>query len=131
MTQAAVTGIVSAGTSFGIAQYPQAVPGVRIGRAVICSAANSTNIQPQQVVDALNTAGVTNQYAMLIVNGSLAVYDTLFASYGAGWVNNQAALKGYLSAVCAGLNQALGQAIILERRRQIGIRRLPPHLHTE
>lgn len=98
-----MTAAVAAGSGFGVEQYPDAIPDLEIARGVICAAANGTNVAPDQVVASLVAAGVNNPHSKLIVNGSLAIYNTVFAFYGNDYVKNTPTLQLYLGAVCDGL----------------------------
>ena len=124
LTKSAISGAVSGSVSIGLWKYPQAEPEVRIAETVICSAANSTNVQPTQIVDALEKAGITNDSSKFILNGVVAIYNGVFTSYGDAWIQNQPALQGYLSAVCDGMTAALPP----NAPGKFSVKLLPPHL---
>jgi len=116
---------VQTGTAFGVEKYPQALPALRVATPVVCSAANGTNIQPAQIVAAIQAAGVgTNIEAIVILNGAIAIYDTIFESYGADWLTNRPQLTLYLKAVCDGLTAGLPPQGMATARAKA----LPPHL---
>lgn len=110
MTTAALTAAVSLGESFALEQHPEAVPFVRAGADVVCSAANGTNIAPADIVAAMTAANITNDTAKLILNGSIAIYDTVFAFIGTNGIQSQPALQDYTKALCAGMEQGLPTA---------------------
>jgi hypothetical protein len=126
LSPAMVQVAVETGVSFGSSKYPAAVPYLRIADSVICSAADSTNIEPAQIVAAVEAAGVvsaTNAEAVLILNGSLAIYETVFDAYGTNWIANQPVLQGYLKSVCDGISAGLPPAGMAASRRA-----LKPHI---
>lgn len=106
MTRAAVTGAVSLGVQIGTERYPESVPYIRAATPVVCSAADGTNIQPAEIVAALQPV-VTNDHAKMIINGAVVIYDVIFESYGTNWIEHQAYLKDILGGVCDGLTQGL------------------------
>jgi hypothetical protein len=129
LTPANVKVAVSAATSFGLEQYPDATPYVATAGKVICAAANSTNVSPAEVVAELEAAGVgANPYAKLIVNSVIAIYDGVFESFGADWVNSKPQLVAYLKAVCDGITDGLPAEPATASRRVSRPKILPPHL---
>lgn len=126
LARAAVVSAVSGGVLIGVNKYPEAEPGIRAAEAVICAQANSTNVQPDQIVAALEAANITNAYSRIIVNGVIAIYDGVFESYGKNWLTNQVALQGYLGAVCDGMTAALPPPPRPGARAVA--KRIPPHL---
>lgn len=106
-------------TRVGIDAFPEAKPGVAIAREVICAAASKTNINPDTIVASLKSAGVTNNYARLIVDGGLIAYSSALNLVG----TNIDAAEPYLKAFCDGLTQALPTEAAKK-----AMRKLPPHL---
>lgn len=100
---------VQTGTTYGIMKDTNTVPYLKAAAPVICSAAGSSTLDPQQVVMALessNAAQLKTPEAVIIINGALALYQAVYDSYG---TNVQASVvQPYLQAVCDGLNGALG-----------------------
>ena len=127
LSTSVVKGAVSAATSFGLEQHPEASPYVALSADVICAAANSTNVEPANIVATLQGMGVgDNPYAKLIINSIVAIYNGVFDSYGNAWVQNKPALAGYLKAVCDGIVEGLPSPNpTLAARRE---KPLPPHL---
>lgn len=125
MTHAAFSAAVTLGERFILEAHPEAVPHVRIATAVICSAATGSNVQPAQIVAALTEAGITNAHAKDVINVGIALYNVVFASYGADWVNNQPTLKLYMQDLCNGLTAGLPPESQALARKQLP---LPPHL---
>lgn len=127
VTPALVQIAVQTGVAFGVERAPQAIPELRIADNVICAAAAGTNVEPSSIVLNLELAGVVSTNspeAVIIVNGALALYDTIFAGYGSNWVANTPQLQTYLQAICAGMNAGLPQgAPTLMRSKP-----LPAHL---
>lgn len=129
LSKALVTIAVSTGVSFGVEQYPEAVPYLRVATPIVCSAAAGTNIQPAEIVQALTKAGITNSHAKLIINSALAIYVTVFDYYGSSWQTNQVQLQGYVQALCDGLNLGLppdGPNSLIDKHMKA--KKLPPHL---
>lgn len=106
-------------TRVGIDAFPEAKPGVAIARDVICAAASKTNINPDTIVASLKSAGVTNNYARLIVDGGLIAYSSALNLVG----TNIDSAEPYLKAFCDGLTQALPTEAAKK-----AMRKLPPHL---
>lgn len=128
LSPALVSVAVSTGVSLGVDKYPQTIPFIRAATPVVCAAANSTNIEPAQVVAALESSGVidkTNTTARLILNGALAVYITVFDNFGENWVNSKPELQSYLKAVCDGLTTGVPPAGLMAPLHR---KPLPPHL---
>ncbi len=129
MTAALVRATVSTGASFGIAQDPSVVPYLKAAKPVICDAAGSGKLNPADVVAALQSSPNANQFktpaGVAIINGSLAVYEAVYAYYG---TNVQASVvEPYLQGVCLGLGDALpSQAVSgVVRNKPVA---LPPHV---
>ncbi len=123
---------VETGTAFGVQKAPQAVPYLRVAAPIICAAAAATNIQPAQVVYALESSGLlnsTNVEAVLIANAALAIYDTVFTSFGTNWVANQPALQSYLQAICMGIELGLPSSVAMPSLPPVIVtQQVPPHL---
>jgi len=99
---------VATGVSYSVARYTNAVPYLRAADTIICSAANSTNIAPAQIVAAIEAAGLTKTpESVLILNSALLLYIGVWQSYGNDAVNNVPTLKLYLQATCNGIQQGL------------------------
>lgn len=103
---------VSTTTRYALSKYPQAKPGVQIAQNVICSAANSTNIAPEQVVAAIQGTTQLTPESTLIINGALTLYIGIWDSYGADAVSKTPVLQTYLKATCDGLVDALGTSLM-------------------
>ncbi len=95
---------------YGVQKEPSAIPGVRAAGAVICSAADGTNLSPAQVVADIGSISpsLNTPTAILIENSALTLYIGVWDSYGADAVNRSPELKLYLQATCAGINAGLG-----------------------
>lgn len=93
---------------YAAVKYPQAMPEVKLAGEVICSAANSTNLNPSAVVADINKITTLSPEAVLIVNSALTLYIGVWSSYGTAAVNNSPALQSYLEATCMGINDGLG-----------------------
>ncbi len=113
-----ITTAVATGVTFGLERDPGAAPYLRAAAPVVCAAAAATNIQPAQIVSALESANLvaTNSSAVLILNASLAIYDTIFESYGSNWVASQPVLQDYLGGVCDGINEGLATSPSLKSK---------------
>lgn len=101
---------VSAGVSYSVTKYPNAVPYLRAAAPVICSAANSTNLSPNEVVSAIESSGASafkTPEGVLILNTALTIYIGLWNSYGDTALNNAPQFRLYLLATCNGLNDGL------------------------
>ncbi len=118
VTRSLVTTAVATGVTFGLERDPGAAPYLRAAAPVVCAAAAATNIQPAQIVSALESANLvaTNSSAVLILNASLAIYDTIFESYGSNWVASQPVLQDYLGGVCDGINEGLATSPALKSK---------------
>lgn len=122
LVQAAVT----TGVEFGLLKATNAGPYVAAAGAVICASAASTNVSPEAVVAALeasDAAKLKTPEAVLIINGSLAIYDSVWSALG----TNTTKAAPYLQAVCNGINAALPptpSGPVLAKKAKL----LPPHV---
>lgn len=101
---------VATSVAYSVTKYPQALPYLRAAAPVICSAANSTNLSPAQVIAALessNAALLKTPEAALIMNTALLLYIGVYESYGDNALNNYPALRPYLQATCDGMNDGV------------------------
>jgi len=101
---------VTAGVKAGTLKWPTAIPYVEASVAVICSEAAGTNLSPAQVVADLEKSGAAafkTVEGVLIVQGGLLLYTTIWNAFGADAVNNAPVFKGYLQAVCQGMHDGL------------------------
>jgi len=130
MTPAALSAYVAAGAQIGVEAYPQAKPGVLLARDVFCASAAQTNINPNQIVADLGAAGITNNQAMIIVNGVILIYETAISQVG----TNASKAQPYLQAACTGLTQAFPPTMTAVERVKGGgsphQKPLPPHLRN-
>src|SRR2546423_1751861 len=109
-TQAIVQSTVATGVMFGVQKAPDAIPYLRAAAPVICSAANGTNLSPNQVVAALESsqaAALKTPTATLIINGALSLYMVLWDQYGSEYVKNTPLLQSYLVGTCNGITEGL------------------------
>lgn len=100
---------VQTGATYGILKDTNTIPYLKAATPVICSAAGTTNLNPDQVIAALESssaAQLKTPEAVIIMNGALAIYETVYDAYG---TNVQASVaQPYLKAVCDGLTGAVG-----------------------
>jgi len=122
MTHAAFTAAVTLGEQLALEQKPEAIPYVRAAARVVCAAADGTNVSPASIVDALQAAGVTNQTAKIVINGSLAIFNVVVSGLG----TNESEIRLYGQDLCSGLTAGLPDAgsVLTVRKTQL----LPPHL---
>lgn len=99
---------VSSSASYSLLKYPEAAPAVKASADIICSEANSTNLAPAAIYEAVNAYGGQTPESTLIVNSALGFYTILWNNYGTDAVNNIPTLRLYLGATCDGLHDALG-----------------------
>lgn len=119
LTPALVQQGVATGVSYGVVKYPTAIPYLKVAGAVICSAANGTNLAPAEViaaVEASNAGALKTPEAVLILNGALTLYVGIWESYGADALSEHAKLQLYLQATCSGIHDGLPEG---SRRRVI------------
>jgi hypothetical protein len=124
VTPAALTAEVSVGIQVGLNVYPAAAPDVAIARDIICTAAQSTNVSPANIIADLEAAGITNSNSKLIVNAAVLVYSGAYDLIG---TNTTGVIQPYAQALCQGFTQGLPPstpAAAVRASRQI----LPPHL---
>lgn len=132
LTTAIIEDAVTTGADLGLMKYPQALPFVIAARDVICSASSGSNVSPATIVADLQASpaagAVRSAEGMVIVNGALALYDTVWASLG----TNTARAQPYLQAVCIGLGNAIPGALPAPPTppvaRTVSGKVLPPHL---
>lgn len=106
LTPALVQSSVAATTSFGLSRYPQAAPAVRIATEVICAAAAGTNVNPANIVAAIEASDwskIKTPEATFIVQSGITAYTIVYNSWGAEAVNNSEQAVLFLGAVCNGL----------------------------
>jgi len=127
MTHAAFRAAVTLGEQVALEQHPEATPYLRAATPVVCAVANSTNASAGEIVAALEAAGVTNQTAKLIINGSLALLNVVVSGLG----TNQTEARLYSQDLCAGMQAGLPPAA--DGRESMVRRNVPalnfPHLH--
>jgi hypothetical protein len=106
VTRTIVTATVSTVVAIGTIKNADAVPYLRAAAPVICAAAANTNLQPAEVVYALQ-ASSANEFktpiGVIVLNNALALYVTLFNEYGADWASNAPVLQSYLAGTCDGI----------------------------
>lgn len=108
LSPALVQAGVAAAVSYGVSKKPEAIPFVRAVEPVICSASESTNLAPAEVVLAIQQSGaLKTPESVLIVNSALLLYSGIYNSFGADAVNQNALLQAYLHATCVGIGQGL------------------------
>lgn len=111
LTNLAVTTGATLATQWGSAQYPTAVPFIRVADVVICDTAANTNLSPDALVAALanspEASVVKTPEGVMIVNGIVAVYTGLWDGFGSNQVANSAALRAYLNDLCIGIKAGL------------------------
>lgn len=110
ITPAIVRQGVSALEGYSISKYPDTVPYLKAAAPVICSAANSTNLSPTQVINALEKSKANElktPQGVLILNSLLVLYIGIWDAYGDDAVNRSPDLQSYLKATCDGMNDRL------------------------
>jgi hypothetical protein len=116
---------VSTGALFGIEQDPTVVPYLQAATPVICDVAGQGKVNPADVVQALQSAGVDQlktPAGVAIINSSIAIYEAVYDSYG---TNVQASVvQPYLEGVCLGLKDAVPPVGGVVKANRI----LKPHL---
>lgn len=122
LTPAALASEVSEGVQSGLSVYPSAKPDVQLAQGVVCAAAQSTNTNPAMIVNDLQALGITNTYSVLIVNGAVLPYTTIYDLIG---TNSTAVVEPYLSAFCNGLTDGLASSATGAQPKH---RLLTPHL---
>lgn len=103
---------VAMSVGYSALKYPTAVPYLRAATPVICSAANSSNLAPAQVIAAVESSGassVKTPEGVLILNTALLLYIGVWQSYGEDALNNSPQLRLYLQATCDGMTAGLPQ----------------------
>lgn len=125
LTVAVVRASVSTGALFGIEQDPTVVPYLQAATPVICDVAGQGKVNPADVVQALQSAGVDQlktPAGVAIINSSIAIYEAVYDSYG---TNVQASVvQPYLEGVCLGLKDAVPPVGGVVKANRI----LKPHL---
>jgi len=94
---------VTLAEQYALYTHPDAIPEVRSAAGVVCSVANGTNANPAAIVAALSAAHITNANTILIVNGGLAILNTVVAAVGPN--TNEIAL--YSKDLCIGMQNGL------------------------
>ena len=94
---------VALAETYALEQHPEVVPEVRAAAGVVCAVSHGTNANPAAIVAALNAAGITNANTKLIVNGGIALLNTVVVAIGPN--TNQIAL--YSQDLCIGMQQGL------------------------
>lgn len=105
---AAVEIAVQTAATYGVQKDPNVVPYLKAAAPVVCSMAGSEMLDPAAVVAALeqsNIEALKTPEATIIMNGALALYGAIYASYGEQVKTSQ--VQPYLQAVCTGLTMAL------------------------
>jgi hypothetical protein len=141
VTGCKTTGSGSPGLSRGIARAtassavllaaakdPRLVPYMQIATPIICQASSGTNhFSPQQIVDALNLAGVDKMKTPVIV----VLMNSLLSFYSAAFQENQGTSSPVLEGICLGLQDGLVFLAPPAAPSPAAIRqppKLPPHL---
>ena len=122
LTPAALTSEVSQGIQIGLDVYPAAAPDVALSRDIICTAAQSTNVNPAAIVSDLAVLNITNSNSKLIVDGALFAYEQVYVLIG---TNTTAQIAPYLTALCDGFTQGLPPVSATAKASR---KLLPPHL---
>ena len=122
VTPAALTAEVSLGVQSGLSIYPSAKPDIQLAQGVVCAAAQSTNTNPTMIVNDLQALGITNSYSVLIVNGAVLAYTTVYDLIG---TNSTTVVEPYLTALCNGMTEGLAST---SSSTQAKHRLLTPHL---
>jgi hypothetical protein len=94
---------VTLAEQYALIQHPEVTPDIRAASEVVCSVAHGTNANPAAIVAALSAAHLTNQNTILIVNGGLALLNTVVAAIGPK--TNEIAL--YSQDLCLGMVNGL------------------------
>lgn len=113
LTKGVVRTSVATGVGFGVIQHPSAIPYLRAAAPVVCAAAHGTNISPAEVVAELaksDAEKLKTQEGVLLINGALSLYMTLFDEYGDD-LENMPLLQAYLEGTCEGIQLGLPPVI--------------------
>jgi hypothetical protein len=107
ITPAALTSEVAQGVQAGLAFEPSVKPDIQLAQGKVCAAAQSTNTNPAMIVNDLQALGITNAYSVLIVNGAVLAYTTVYDLIG---TNSTAVVEPYLTALCNGMTEGLASS---------------------
>lgn len=124
-TVAIVRASVSTGALFGMEKDPTIVPYLQAATPIICNAAGQGEVDPAQVVQALQSIdpSLKNATGVAVINGGLAIYEAVYSYYG---TNVQASVvQPYLEGVCLGLRDAVPTPGNLKLNKPVV---LPPHI---
>lgn len=128
-TPAFVSDTVRDGVSVGLAIYPDATADMTKAATVVCAAAsastNLVNINPGNLVAAMQAAGVTNQNAKIIASGVIVVWNRVWAYFEPGGLTNTAVISDYANSLCTGMKAGLPPTGAMATAKK---RALPPHL---
>lgn len=124
-----VSETVRDGVQLGLAIWPDAKPDVAKATEAVCGIARATtnlaNINPELLVNALAKANVTNRNAIIIVNGSIVVWNRVWAYLDPAVITNQTEIHDYANAFCEGMRSGQGQSV---GNKNLNASKLPPHL---
>lgn len=118
---AAVEIAVQTAATYGVQKDPNVVPYLKAAAPIVCSMAGSEMLDPAAVVAALeqsNVAALKTPEATILMNGALALYGAIYASYGDDV--KASAVQPYLQAVCTGLTMAVPQNTTAIAARKAG-----------
>lgn len=125
MSHAVFTAAVTIGEQIAVDTHPESIPYLRVAVPVVCSVANRTNVSPQAIVAALDSANITNRTTRLIINSSLTLFNVVVS----GVATNQSEVQLYAQDLCNGMTAGLppdgGRERAFARRSP---KPLPPHL---
>lgn len=109
LTKTMVQTAVATGVTFGVMKEPRAIPYLRASVPVICSAAHGTNLNPAEIVAALENSpagGLKTPQSILIMNGIIGIYTGVYEAYGQD-IDDRPFLQAALDGTCEGLKQGL------------------------
>ena len=126
-----ISDTVRDGVQLGLAIWPDAKDDVGKATGVVCGLAETTtnlaSINPQLVVSALEKANITNRNAIIIVNGSIIVWNRAWSYFDPSVITNQTEVHDYANAFCQGMRSGTGQTASKNLKAQ----QLPPHLNVK
>jgi len=117
---------VALAEGYALEQHPELVPDLRAATTVVCATANGTNASPDSIVAALNSANLTNATSRLIVNGGLALLNTVITAISP---TNTSQVAAYSRDLCVGMLNGLPSSPAMAGLRRDRMSRLTsPHL---
>ena len=117
LTQTMVTEAVT----FGVQQDTNTVPYLRACKDVICGLSAQSVVDPAAIVAALESSSakeLKTPEGKLILNGALAIYETVYYYYGADVTASK--VEPYLVALCNGLTAGLPDTSALHLQKKMG-----------